>query len=129
MKKELIITIIIIIAIIIADICTQNYTKSCVHEIDEKLQKIKEESLNEDSDNIKLANDIDEIYQDWVKKSENLSFYLEHDELEKVHSSLRIAKAYFEADEVSNGIPELENCMYILYHIQEKEAFKLKNIF
>ncbi len=129
MKKELIITIIIIIAIIIADICTQNYTKKCVHEIDEKLQNIKQECLEEESDNLKLAQDVDEVYQEWTKKSDKLSFYLEHDELEKVHSSLRIIKGFFESDEINDSIPELENCMYILYHIQEKEAFKFKNIF
>lgn len=129
MKKELIITIIIVCVMLIANYFTHNYTKKCVKEINENLQDIKQQALNEENDSSELARRVNEIYEKWLRMSNGLSYYLEHNELEKVHSSLRTIKAYFEADEVSDGIPELENCMYILYHIEEKEAFKLKNIF
>ena len=70
-----------------------------------------------------------DIYEQWVKKNEGLSYYLEHDELEKVHTQIRKAEACFEADEVQNAIPEIEDGIFILEHIQEKQSFKLKTIF
>lgn len=129
MKKELVITAIIIFAVIVANCVTQNYTKKCVREISVRLESLKGDALNEETDNMYLAEQAEDIYQDWIKKNKRLSYYLEHNELEKVHSQIRIAKGYFEADEASNGIPEVENCIYILEHIEEKMAFKLKNIF
>lgn len=129
MKKELVITAIIIFAIIVANYLTQSYTKKCVEEISIRLENLKNEALEEEIDNMYLVEQAEEIYQDWVKKNEKLSYYLEHNELEKVHSQIKIAKGYFEADEAESGVPELENCIYILEHIEEKMAFRLKNIF
>ncbi len=129
MKKEIIITIIIVLVIFIANYFTHNYTKKCVREVNENLQEIKQEALNDENDGKELAERVNGIYEKWLRMSDKLSYYLEHNELEKVHSSLRTAKAHFEANEVEEGVPELENCMYILYHIEEKESFKLKNIF
>lgn len=129
MKKELVITAIIIFAVIVANCVTQNYTKKCVREISVRLEDLKQEALDGEKENTYLVEQAEDIYQDWVRKSEKLSYYLEHNELEKVHSQISIAKGYFESDEVSSGVPELENCIYILEHIQEKSAFKLKNIF
>lgn len=129
MKKELVITAIILVLIIVANNLTQNYTKKCVTDISSKLENLKDDALSEKKESKELASMAEEIYQDWVQKSKYLSYYLEHNELEKVHSQIRIAKGFFEAEEISDGVPELENCIYILHHIQQKEEFNLKNIF
>ena len=45
MKKELVISIIIIILIIIGNIVTQSYTKECISKMNEELEKLKDISL------------------------------------------------------------------------------------
>ena len=38
-------------------------------------------------------------------------------------------KGYLEMEDYSQGVPELENCIYILYHIQDKQSLKIINLF
>ena len=123
MRKELIITIIIVIFVIIGNCITQKYTKKCVSETTSQLEELKKNALDGEKDHNELAKMAQDIYEQWVKKNEGLSYYLEHDELEKVHTQIRKAEACFEADEVQNAIPEIEE------HIHEKQSFKLKTIF
>ena len=129
MRKELIITIIIVIFVIIGNCITHKYTKKCVSETTSQLEELKKNALDGEKDHNELAKMAQDIYEQWVKKNEGLSYYLEHDELEKVHTQIRKAEACFEADEVQNAIPEIEDGIFILEHIQEKQSFKLKTIF
>lgn len=118
-----------------SDICynwnciTQKYTKKCVSETTSQLEELKKNALDGEKDHNELAKMAQDIYEQWIKKNEGLSYYLEHDELEKVHTQIRKAEACFEADEVQNAIPEIEDGIFILEHIQEKQSFKLKTIF
>ena len=81
MKKELIICIGIIFLIIIGNIVTQNYTKECVNLMNEKLYKLKEASINENKNSINEK--ILDIQNNWNGVKQKLSYYLEHDEIEK----------------------------------------------
>lgn len=126
MYKETIIIIIIIILIILGDIITQKYTEKTVSEISIGLYELKDcISQNKEEKYKKIEN----IEEKWNKKSETLAYYIEHDELEKVNTSLTLMKGYLEMEDYSQGVPELENCIYILYHIQDKQSLKIINLF
>ena len=127
MKKEAIITIIIIILILAGEWITQNYTNKKLSELQEDLSSLKEEILAE-SDVDSLIQKTEEIYNNWEKENEILSYYLEHNELEKVNTQIILIKGYLESDAPQDSIPDLEEGIYILEHIKEKEAFNLKNI-
>ncbi len=128
MKKELVIVIIVIIAIIVASIKTQSYTVQCVDNISNELNQVKEELINsQETKNTK--NKTDEIANTWEKMYENLAYYLEHDELEKVNEAITAMRSNIQAEEMSGSIEQLDRCIFILEHIKEKEAFNLKNIF
>ncbi len=129
MKKELIITIIIIIAIIILGNITLGYTENVIKEANEKLEKLKDDILSENIDKEKLNNKMDEIYDYWLEKDKTLSLYLEHDEIEKVNIYLKNTKGHIEGDDVYGSLGELEACIATLSHIEEKQAVNLKNIF
>ena len=140
MKKELIITIIIIIAIIILGNITLGYTENVIKEANEKLEKLKDDILSENIDKEKLNNkmdeilifednEMDEIYDYWLEKDKTLSLYLEHDEIEKVNIYLKNTKGHIEGDDVYGSLGELEACIATLSHIEEKQAVNLKNIF
>ena len=131
MKKEAIITIVIIVVIFLAEYTTKNYTKQVFSKVENELNLLKEEILDDKNANNKeyLIKRTESIKEDWEKDNELLSYYLEHDELEKVNTQIVLIKGYFESDSLQDSIPDLEECIFILKHIQEKEAFNLKNIF
>lgn len=131
MKKELIICIIIVFLIIIGNIITQNYTKECVAQMNEKLDILKEASLNAEleTENSEVSKQVREIENKWNEYQEKLAYYIEHDELEKVESQIYTMKGFNEIEKYDEIIPELEKCVFILEHIQDKTKINIKNIF
>lgn len=129
MKKEAIITIIIILLIFAGEWITQNYTKKTLGKTQDQLRELKEDILNSQNNNSYLIEKTDKIYEDWEKENEILSYYLEHNELEKVNTQIILIKGYLESDTPQDSIPDLEEGIYILNHIKQKEVFNLKNIF
>lgn len=131
MKKELIICIIIIVLIIIGNIITQNYTKECVAQMNQELYILKEASLNAEiqEENADVSGKVNEIENRWNEYQEKLAYYIEHDELEKVETQIFTMKGFSEIKKYDEIIPELEKCIFILEHIQEKTKLNVKNIF
>lgn len=139
MQKEIIIVIIIIIAIIVGHVVSQNYTKQSVALITDRLNEIKElaEQMDENDkqniDNTKnkeeLSQKLSDIRATWKNINRTMAFYIEHDELEKVNTSLILTEGYLTMEDYSQGVPELENCEYILRHIQDKQSMQIINLF
>ncbi len=129
MKKELIICILIISIIVIANVITQNYTKQCVASMNENLEVLKEASLSEDVDKEKISNRLQKIEDNWNEFQQKLAYYIEHDELEKVETQIYAMKGFSEIEKYDEVVPELEKCMFILEHIQDKTKLNVKNIF
>ena len=128
MKKELVISIMIIILIIIGNIITQNYTNNTTIIISNLLDNLKIEVLAKDEkDNLLYR--ISTIEDQWNKFEEKLAYYIEHDELEKVETQIFTMKGFSEIKKYDEIIPELEKCIFILEHIQEKTKLNVKNIF
>ena len=131
MKKELIICLFIIALILIGNIITQNYTKICVTNMNEKLQQLKESSMNAkvNEKNEYISEKITEIKKLWDESQEKLAYYIEHDELEKVETQIFTMEGFSRVERYDEIIPELEKCMFILEHIQDKTKINIKNIF
>ena len=127
MRKEIIIVFIIIIMIFATDILTQNFTKKSISLINEKLDNIKTTIINNETNDLK--SEIKNLDENWTDINNKMSFYIEHDELEKVNTSLVKIKSYIEFEEYSEAVPELEECKYILDHIKEKQRLKIINLF
>ena len=129
MKKEFIICIIIVALIIITNIITQNYTKECVNQMNQKLDVLKEVSLSENINEQDIINQINSVEEEWNTFQEKLAFYIEHDELEKVETQIFAMKGFSEIKKYDEVVPELEKCMFILDHIKEKTTLNVKNVF
>lgn len=134
MQKEILIVVIIVVAIITLNYITTSYTRNGFEQVNSKLDAIKNignELLNEEKEeNVTLISEkIKDLEDEWKIINKKTSFYLEHDELEKVNSSMVKFKSFFELGEYSEAIPELENCKYILRHIKDKESLNPINLF
>lgn len=129
MLKETIICIIIIIAIIFGNSMTQDYTKESVSELTSGLMTLREKMIGQEVDNEKTKNGIEEVYQKWKERHDELAYFIEHDELEKVETELIAIKSYIETQDYEESISELDKSVFILKHIEDKYAFNLQNVF
>ena len=134
MKKEIIICIIVVIAISIGNIITQQYTKESVATLSNDLEELKLDLNNkikneEEKTNDELSNSVDKITKDWESRHDKLAYYIEHNELEKVEDNLTGLDSLVSTEEYAEAIKELDKCVFILRHIEEKYAFNLENIF
>ncbi len=147
MLKETIVCIIIILAIIIGNVITQNYTTDTVIELTRNLEELKQETFKvKKSENMegkeesqkskeekeiaeKMKDKINEIEKNWNERHEKLAYYIEHDELEKVETNITSIKSFLETEKYAEAINDIEQNMFILKHIKEKYAFSLENIF
>jgi len=132
MYKEIIIIITILLLVFTLNYITQNYTKSCVSQISSDLNKLRGEIIKQiKSEEIskELNNAINNIHNKWDEMYKKLAFYIEHDELEKVETCLTNIRSNIETEEMEHSIENLDNCIFVLEHIKDKEALSLANIF
>ena len=125
MKKELIICLVIICSIVIGDIWLQNYTSKTLYTISTNLETLKE-TLD---DNKYSREKIIQVNDEWDKKFNILTCFLEHDELEKVKTQLVVITAGIDVEDTEYVYEEINKAIYILDHIKDKNSLKSDNIF
>lgn len=126
MFKQTIIIIIVIVFVILLDIITNNITKKSIENISKKLDEIEDYI---ESDSKKSNEEAKRINDDWKKLEGKLSFYLEHDELEKVSININLLKKQIQIEEFEDANESITEVKYLLKHIEEKQKLKVKNIF
>lgn len=129
MYKEIIICSIVIVIVVILNIFTENYTNESIALISDNLESLKESMLSKEQNKENINIKIDDIVNNWDERYQKLAYYIEHDELEKMKTELVSLKGNIEVEEYEQGIPNLNNCIFILEHIKEKTALQIKNIF
>ena len=127
MIKELSISVIIIIIIVVLDVYTQNYTKTTISETTQRLNELQQEISKNDSKQIEEK--LNNTEKEWKKAHNNLAYYIEHDELEKVDTALVTMKSFISSEDYASASSELQKSIFVLEHIQKKNSFSLENIF
>lgn len=129
MYKEIIVCILVVILIISMDLLSNNYTKKVFFSINDSLGNLRNEMLKEDKDVNKINDEITKVEQEWNSKLNLLSCYIEHNELEKVARQLTLIKGNIDVGEYNQAIPQLDDCVYVINHIKDKESLLLRNLF
>ena len=129
MHKEVIISIVIVVIILIGDVVTQNYTNKSIEAISSDLNSLRQELNTDDVNKEKAREHFDEIEKKWDKMQGKMAYYIEHDELEKVKTNLTELKSHTETEEYEEAINDLDKSVFVLDHIEEKNELNLKNIF
>lgn len=138
MYKQVVIIFVVIVAIIVANIITQNNTNSAVEAMSKNLSELREKiyKLNESEESLDVNKEqegstkkMEDIENLWEEKDETMSYYIEHNELEKVKTELTKLKANIETKDYQTAVESLDNCAFILKHIKDKSALKIVNIF
>ena len=126
MSKEIVITVIILVAIIGLNAFVGKYVDDKLNyvlsELNDLRPLVEEEKYEEANQKI---NEIDEY---WKKSEDIVSFFVEHDELEKVMTEYTSLKNYCKLEQ-EEAFEALDKMAFIIKHIEEKDDLKLKNIF
>ena len=132
MKKEIITCIIIAIFILVLNSITQKYNNESVEDLQQQLEHLKTDILNtieNNNDDENLIKEFNKLLENWKNRYEKLTYFIEHDELEKVETEFNYIKANLETKQYEQAVPNVENSIFILEHIKQKFALQLKNIF
>ena len=149
-KREIWLLIIILIIIIALELITNFIANRSIDsslgklsELKENLQNVEKneeltlslENKNEleleevDKEIDGIIEDIGNLKNDWFKEEKKLSFFAEHDELEKISYAITILEENAINNEYNNALENLVEAKYWLEHVKEKDSFRLKNIF
>ncbi len=133
MKKEIAIILTIIIIVITTNYFAQRFTEKSIKQLEMKLEELSEEiDVEEDnqgnSKTKKLLDIFNELEQVWVDNSKILTLYLEHNEIENIDTNLVNISVFIANEQYDNMEVEIENCKYILNHVNEKYKMSFKNI-
>ena len=141
MKKEISISLIIIIIVVIADILTSNITDKKISDMNNDLDNMREKivfvkNLNEEdieknnnSTYNELIIDVKNIKRKWEDNNNILSYYIEHNELEKVGTEISTLYNYSESNNFEQALDSISRLEFILDHISKKYDFELNNFF
>ena len=127
MWKEIIICIVIILMIFLGNYITQKYTTQSVTNLNDQLKELEEKIQTSENDII--VSQMNELKSNWNERYKNLSFFIEHDELEKVETKLTAINGYIEADNLEEVRSNIQEAEFILKHIEKKYAVIIENIF
>lgn len=141
MKKEISISLIIIIIVVIADILTSNITDKKISDMNNDLDNMREKIVfvkNLNEENIEKNNnstynelilDVKNIKRKWEDNNNILSYYIEHNELEKVGTEISTLYNYSESNNFEQALDSISRLEFILDHISKKYDFELNNFF
>ena len=129
MYKEIIVCILVVILIFSMDLLSNNYTKKVFFSINDSLGNLRNEMLKEDKDVNKINDEITKVEQEWNSKLNLFSCYIEHNELEKVARQLTLIKGNIDVEEYNQAVPQLDDCVYVINHIKDKESLLIRNLF
>ncbi len=127
MYKEMIISIILVILIFVGDFITQKYTDNSISSFNEELQNLKNTLIERNQE--KANEEIENAEKKWTDIQNVMSYYIEHNELEKVETNLAEAKSLTKSGDFVFAISAIDKTDSVLEHINEKYTFSLENIF
>lgn len=137
MQKEILIVSFILTTMFGLSFTTQKYSREQIDSVGSELREIYDLSrkcLNASSENrVGVQNDIknkmENVNNIWNIANKKLAYYTEHDELEKISTSMVAIKEYVFLENYEDAIPEIQKCIFILEHLEEKGTFSIVNLF
>lgn len=129
--KEICIIIVILVLIIGTAIWVQSYLNNTTEYLLKDLKILEKEliSYKEDNNRGNIVKKGNEIRNKWNKIENGWAIIILHDELDMIETSLIKMSANIEYGTISDSIEELENLIFLVEHISDKEEFNIKNIF
>lgn len=123
MKDSLIILFIIII-VMIGNTISQNILEKDSDNLIGKLEILNQKLETEEAKDI-----VEEIYNLWEETEERWSIIVLHQELDYIKTAILGVKSGLESNDIEYSYQQIQNSIFLVGHIKEKEVLKWKNIF
>jgi hypothetical protein len=128
--KETITIIFIVIFIFGIDFITNRITQNSIEDVKNNVMKVEENLSNRDNYNKDdTLKNVNQLENEWKEREEKLSFFTEHDELEKVSDAIVILKSNVENNELSDASAKIAELNFEIEHIKNKQKLMWNNIF
>lgn len=118
-------SIIIIIFVIILDFITVNNTKKTTEFMNEKLDNIDKMLEAEDVE----PDEVNKLVEEWEKQSKLMSYYLEHDEIEKIGNEIFLLQKQIDIEDMDDARQSIIELKFLFKHIEEKQILNIENFF
>ena len=129
MVKEIVISTISVIAIVVGNNVTNSYANETLENINEEIKNLRSVISSEEVNSEEAKEKIDEVFETWQEKQTKLAYFEEHDELEKIEQGLTEIRGNIEMEENQEAVVQADKTMFIINHLQEKLNLRLENIF
>lgn len=123
MRDSLIILLIIII-VIIGNVISQNILEKDSENLINELEVLQQQLETEEAKHI-----VEDIYKLWEETEERWSIIVLHQELDSIKTAILGVKSGIESNDLDYSYQQIQNSIFLVGHIKEKEALKWKNIF
>ncbi len=122
--KEYVIIFLVIVFVASIEIITDSITDKTISDINISIKEV-EDALETDE----AMDKINDLCLSWKRESDKLSFYMEHDELEKVGVLVDNVKSDIKNENTEDVNQELDEIKFLLDHVKDKQKLQLKSIF
>ncbi len=122
--KEYVIIFLVIVFVVSIEIITDSITDKTINDINISIKEV-EDALETDE----AMDKINDLCFSWKRESDKLSFYMEHDELEKVGVLVDNVKSDIKNENTEDVNQELDEIKFLLDHVKDKQKLQLKSIF
>ena len=129
--KTLIFAISILIIIIILDIIFENYSKNAIEKINSNIDKISKafEIEGENYDKEELEKLSEKARDEWRKREDILSCFIEHDEVEKINTKLDVLYTQVKNDVWMDAKSTVSEVKRLVKYLEGKYELSIQNIF
>lgn len=119
----------IIVLVIFGHIYIQNSLNKSCQEIIGELESLKS-NINSENENKEYSkNKVNKMYEIWRQKADNWAIILDHQEVDAIEKSIINVKTCIEADERDSITSKIDETIFMLGLIEEKEKLNWKNMF
>lgn len=70
-----------------------------------------------------------DLLKDWEEKEVILSYYLEHDEIEKIGNDISLIEKQIEIEDIDDARQTITEVKFLFNHIENKQILNIENFF